>query len=227
MPAGARALRSGLTRSKCHDVRRIAGRRMSLIDPAIFGRDQHDGVAVGQHGDVLRIGREGNAERAAAERAIRTKLDAVERAGRRDRHGAGRRLQASARQQPAGDQRFGERHGEREAPGGAQHRKAVGEARARATQLFRNPGERQSGVGERTPQRRLPVPPFAPSFARLMVWGSARSAKIRAATSATIWSLSPVTLPGSKPSHSLAAMVGPSGSIGKLTAKLRLCCACR
>src|SRR5262245_10383872 len=30
----------------------------------------------------------------------------------------------------------------------------------------------------------------APSFARLMVWGSAKSAKIRAAISATIWSLS-------------------------------------
>jgi hypothetical protein len=48
----------------------------------------------------------------------------------------------------------------------------------------------------------------APSLARLMVWGSANSAKIRAAVSATIWSLSPTiaTFVGSRPAFWLAAI---------------------
>ena len=61
------------------------------------------------------------------------------------------------------------------------------------------------------------------SSTRLMVCGSARSAKIRAAKSATIWSLSPVTtllfsFPGRQPSRPLQrAMVSPSSTNGKLS----------
>ncbi len=95
-----------------HDVRRIAGRRAAIVNPAIFGRDQRDGV-VGQHGDVLRIRCERNAERAAAERAIFAECDAVERPGRGDGHGACRRLQSRARQQPAGNQGLRQRHRQR------------------------------------------------------------------------------------------------------------------
>ena len=62
------------------------------------------------------------------------------------------------------------------------------------------------------------------SSTRLMVWGLARSAKIRAANSATIWSLSPFTtllfsFPGprraSRPPQ--RAMVSPSSTNGKLS----------
>ena len=42
------------------------------------------------------------------------------------------RVQSGARQQPAGEQRFGERHRGGVAPGDAQHREAVGKFRARA-----------------------------------------------------------------------------------------------
>ena len=101
--------------------------------------------------------------------------------------------EAGARQQPAGEQRFGKRNGQGETPGHAENRKAVGEACAGSAKFFRHPGQRQPGVAQRLPQRRLP----APSWALLTVWGSARSAKIRAATSATILSFSPATIPRS------------------------------
>ena len=138
---------------------------MSFIDPAIFRGNQYNGgvgCVFGYDSNVRRIGREGNAERPAAQRAIVAKRDAVERAGRGDGHGAIRRRQSGAREQPTGQQRLGKRHRHRETSGGAEHRKAVGKARARATQLFGNPSERQPGVGDRTPERPPPSAVLGP-----------------------------------------------------------------
>ena len=64
------------------------------------------------------------------------------------------------------------------------------------------------------------------SLARLMVWGSARSARIRAATSATIWLFSPATIGSlvfsltpivstAAVGFSTCAMVGLSETVGK------------
>jgi hypothetical protein len=58
--------------------------------------------------------------------------------------------------QPAREQRFGERHRGRVRARDAQHRKPVGKLRARAAAVFRDPRERQPGIGKRLPQRSLP-----------------------------------------------------------------------
>ena len=107
---------------------------------------------------MLRIARERHAGRAAAEPAVRVERDAIVRPRRRDGHRRRRRLETGTCQQPAGGERFGERHRERKAPGDTENRKAVGEACPRAAQMFRDPGERQPRLAERVPQRRLPRP---------------------------------------------------------------------
>src|SRR5262249_49195080 len=59
-------------------------------------------------------------------------------------------------QQPAGHHGLGERHRDSEASSDTEHGKAVGKGRARATQLFRNPSEGETGIGKRSPKWHLP-----------------------------------------------------------------------
>ena len=73
------------------------------------------------------------------------------------------------------------------AAGDAENGEAVGQAGAGAALFLRHPGERS---GRRPPSRATAVPSSSSSRARLIVCGSARSANIRAAVSATILSLS-------------------------------------
>jgi hypothetical protein len=61
-----------------------------------------------------------------------------------------------ARQRPAGHHGLGKWYGDSEASGDAAHGKAVGKTRARATQLFWNPSEREASIGKRLPKGRLP-----------------------------------------------------------------------
>ena len=96
--------------------------------------------------------------------------------------GARRRREAGTRQQPAGEQRFGERHRDRVAPRNAEHRKAFRKLRARAA-CSSGTHASVSPVSASACQSVA----FQPSScALLMVCGSARSAKMRAAVSATI-----------------------------------------
>jgi hypothetical protein len=111
---------------------------------------------------MLGLGGERHGARAATQRAAGIQRDAVERPGGRDRHRPGRRLKLRARKQPARQQRLRQRHGRRIAAGDAENGEAVGEARARAAQFLRNPGERQARVFERPPQRFLPGVVFGP-----------------------------------------------------------------
>jgi hypothetical protein len=62
----------GLHAIENYDIRRIAGRRMSFIDLAIFRGDHYNGgvgCVFGYDSNVRCIGRERNAERPAAQRA--------------------------------------------------------------------------------------------------------------------------------------------------------------
>src|SRR5262249_43045230 len=61
-----------------------------------------------------------------------------------------------ARQQPAREQGFGQGHRRREATGDAEDREAVGERSAGTALRVRHPGERQPGIDQRLPERRLP-----------------------------------------------------------------------
>ena len=92
----------------------------------------------------------------AAQRAF-GKLDVAILIDRRDRHRARRRLDLSLRQEPARQHGFGERDCDRETSGGAQYAKTFGEARTRAAAIFRHPGQRQAGFGQRLPERGLPL----------------------------------------------------------------------
>ena len=185
-PAGAGALRIGFTRSKRHAVGRLAGEVFAVAEAAV-------GVLTKATTALCRLRPRPRCIRNRARRecrgspaqgAVGVQRDPVARPHRRNRHRAGRRRDAGARQQPAGEQRFGERHRQRIAPGNAENRKAVGEARAAL--FFRHPGERQAGLRQRAPQRRLPLAVAG----AVDGCGSARSANIRAAVSATILSLS-------------------------------------
>ncbi len=142
-----------------HDIRRVAGEIVAFAQPAILGFDQRDRlllVAIGEHGDMLRVLRQRHADGTAVQPAVRVDRDPVARTNRGKRHGCRRRRKAAARQQPAGGERFRQRHREREAPGDAENGEALGEAGAGAAQIFRHPGERQPGLAQRTPERLSP-----------------------------------------------------------------------
>ena len=86
------------------------------------------------------------------------------------------------RQQPAGEQRLGERHRRGEAAGDAQHGEPVGHLRPGAAELVGDPGQRQPGLLQRIPQRLGPL-----AFLGLVDGvGSQRSWKIRVAVSTMI-----------------------------------------
>ena len=110
-----------------------------------------------EHGDMLCILGEGNAARAAGQRAVGIERDAILRACGRHRHRAFGRGDLRLRQQPSRQHGFGQRHRDRETPGRAQHAKTFGEAGAGAVAIFRHPGQRQAGFGQRLPQRRFPA----------------------------------------------------------------------
>ena len=157
-PAGAGPLRNGFTRSNVTVLDGSLARFWPSLSGSVF-------VSTSAIAAPLRLSsttmcrelRANGTPGAAAQRAVRMNLDAVARPRRRDRHRARWRYEPGARQQPAGEQRFGKRNGHGEPPGNAENRKAVGEVRAGAALFFRHPGERQPGFGERVPQRLLPA----------------------------------------------------------------------
>ena len=121
--------------------------------------------------------------------------------------------------QPAGQQRFGERHGERAAPGGAEHGKAVGKACAGAAEIVRHPGERQPGLLERAPERRLPGLVFRPVDG-LRIGEVGKNPRRRFGDD--MLALASATLLPSRVAArtcSLRGMVGPSVANGKTAAR--------
>ena len=131
----------------------------AVAQPAVRGPDQCDhraAIAFRQYRDVVAIARERHGGGAAVQRAVAIELNMVMRPRRRDRHGALRRFDARARQQPAGNQRFGERNTQREAAGHAEYLETFGQANAGTAQALRHPGERQAGFAQCMPQRRFP-----------------------------------------------------------------------
>src|SRR5262249_15540169 len=107
-------------------------------------RDERNGRVCrifGHHSDVLRIGSKGNAERTAAQRAILTKRDAIERPGRGDRHGAIRGLQSGTRQQPTGYQCLSKGYRHTDSSGVASKGEAVTKPGPGATKMFGDPSK--------------------------------------------------------------------------------------
>ena len=90
-------------------------------------------------------------------------------------------VEPAASEEPAGEQRFGERRRERIASRRGEYLEALGEARARAAQRLGHPGERQARLSSARHSGAF----HAPSASRFTACGSARSAKMRCAASVT------------------------------------------
>ena len=214
---GSGASRSGLTRSNVTVFDGSPARLRPSPMRQSLGLDQRDGRPVafdGEHRDVLRPpARRARRSRGRSSVPSALSVDAVERPGRGNCHRAGRRF--DARLAPAASRRRASR---RAAP-------AARSARPRSGSQSRRQGWRRRRRDFPAPRRAAArplrarataAPANASSLARLRVWGSARSAKIRAAVSATIWSLSPATVAALYQfPRSETAMVGPSGIVGK------------
>ena len=154
-PSGAGALRSGFARSNV---------MVPVKSPAIFAPaptrhsliwDQRDNRLAA----VMR--RDGNmsascANGTAVARPFRRPSTSTEIRSRGRTvaygHGVRRSVEAAARQQPAGSERFHKRHRQREASGNADDGKAVGEARARAAESSATQASGRPGVVERAPE---------------------------------------------------------------------------
>ena len=135
--------------------------------------------------------------------AVGIDRDAVLRACRGNRHRAVGRGDLRLRQQPSRQHGFGQRHRDRETPGGAQHAKTFGETRARTAAIL---GTHDSGRPASVSACHSGA--FqAPFLSRLMVCASARSANIFSAVSATIFSLSATAFPVHR--HMTCAAMAP------------------
>ena len=143
------------------DIRGVARQIAAFAQPAVFGLDQRDQRAARRHRRGRRYARQSAAQTARRWRGRRACRRHRPLCGHADGTGATVIGAAGAsrlcsRQQPAGGQRFRQRHRQGEAPGDAENGEAFRQAGARATQSLRNPGERQPGVVERLPERLLP-----------------------------------------------------------------------
>ena len=137
----------------------VAGEIAAFAQLAIFDIDQRDDAplaAVGKDGDMLAVFGKRNSDRATAQPSIGADRDAIVRPCRGNRHRSCGRLDTGARQKPAGGQRFCQRYRKGKASGNANNGEAFLQACGRAPQRLWNPGERQPGIAERSPQRLLP-----------------------------------------------------------------------
>ena len=145
-------------------------------------------VAGGDDRDVFAIFGEGNAAAQCRSMCRRRSTSTRSRGrGGSDGHRAGRRFNAGARQQPAGDQRLRQRH--RHAHSGRRRREWRSRRRGWRRRRPCASGT-QASVRPASDKRATALPSSPSSRARLIVCGSARSANMRAAVSATILSLS-------------------------------------
>ena len=135
---------------------------------------------------LRRLGK-GDAAGAAGERAVGIERDAVLRACRRYRHLAFGRGDPGLRQQPSGQHGFGQRHCDRKTSGGARARQNLRRGSRRSR---RNPRPPMTAAGRLRVSACQSGAFQSPFLSRLMVWASARSAKIFSAVSATMFSLS-------------------------------------
>ena len=143
-----------------HGVRLVAAEAEPGLDPALAGIDQRDGDAAlriaCEDREVLgRLG-ERHAAGPARQAAIGIDGDPVLRARGHHRHLAIGRSDPGLRQQPARQHGFGQRYRDGKTSGRAQHAETFGERGARAAAIFRYPGYRQAGLGQRLPERRFP-----------------------------------------------------------------------
>ena len=113
-----------------HGIERIAADAGPVRDARLRSVDERYGraaiVAARQHSQVLGVLGEGNGAQAAAQGTVAGKRQPIALARRPAGHGTLGRGDAGAGQQPAGEQRLGQRHGDSEAAGLAQHGEAVG-----------------------------------------------------------------------------------------------------
>ena len=103
------------------------------------------------------VARVGRAPGLAAQSAIGAQHDLVARVDRGDGHRAGRRGQASAGEQQAGQERFRQRRRDREPAGQTKDFEPLPQGRLAAAQGFRNPGEGYAGLLQRGPKIRRPL----------------------------------------------------------------------
>ena len=143
-----------------HGIRIVAAEIEPGLDPAFAGIDQRDRDAAlriaGEHREMLCGLGKRHAAGPARQAAVGIDGDPVLRARGHHRHLAIGRSDLGLRQQPARQHGFGQRHRDRKASGRAQHAETFGERGARAAAIFRHPGQRQAGFGQRLPERRFP-----------------------------------------------------------------------
>ena len=180
MPAGATGKR--LHAIERDGVRRLAREIDAIAEAACLGLDQRDRRS-GQHRKMLRVLGERHAARLPAQGAVGIQRDRVARPRRRDRHRAFRRLQiprATEAIRRAAFRRAAPRR--RSAP----RRPSTANPSASSAPAPPCSSGTQASVSPASASARHSGAFQPASLARLISCGSARSAKMRAAVSATI-----------------------------------------
>ena len=147
-------------RVEAHGIEGIAADAGAVGDAGLRRLDQGNRqparLASCQHGQVLSTLGEGDRAQRPTQGAVAGQRELLAVARRPAAHGALGRDDAGPRQQPAGEQRLGQRHGRSVAARLPQHGGSVAQFGAGAAEGLGHPGEREARFLQRRPSRRLP-----------------------------------------------------------------------